>query len=79
MNVGIIFHDRVDLTMDRQAEEGGVQGGRVADDEDRDIVDCGRDVTYLVIGPSDQDDHLIVANTLHHLSHSTADTGPEIW
>ena len=78
MNVGIIFHDRVDLTMDGQAEEGGVQGGRVADDEDRDIVDGGGDVTDLVTASSDQNDHLIVANTLHHLSHSTAHTGPEM-
>ena len=78
MNVGIIFHDRVDLTMDGQAEEGGVQDGRVADDEDRDIVDGGRNVTDLVAASSDQNDHLIVANALQHLSHSTAHTGPEI-
>ena len=77
MNVWIIFHDRVDLTIDCQAEEGGMEGGRIADDEDRDIVDGGGDVTDLFTGPCDQDDHLIVANILHHLPHSTAYTGPD--
>ena len=75
MNVRIVLHHRVELTMAGDGEEGGMEGGGVADDEDWDSVDGVRNVGDFISSASDQYDHFIVTNTIQYFANSTTDTG----
>ena len=78
--VAILCH-WVDPSPPGQPGVGGVQGGWVADDVDRQLPGLHlpgqlMDVVHPLPGPGDQDDNLIGPKVLEHLGHRTSNTGP---
>ena len=82
LNVVRVLHHRVDAAPPGQSGVRGVQGGRVADDVDRQpprlhLPGHLQDVGHPLPSPSDQDNNFIGPKVLENLGHSTTNTGSE--
>ena len=76
-----VLGDAVHLAVPGEGKEGGVEGGRVADQEDRDRLGLHLFADQVRVGEpglvtGDQDDHFISAHLVNDFGQGTADAGP---